>query len=264
MPEQKKFADEVSRLRNEINHHNYLYHSLDSPEITDGEFDRIFHELKKLESEHPELVTEESPTQRIGSVPLSAFTQVEHEMLMLSLDNAFGQEDMRDFDRRVQSRLETSDLVCYACEPKIDGVAVSLLYENGKLVRGATRGDGATGEDITRNVRTIESIPLTLLGKGYPGRLEVRGEVYFPKPGFEKMNRQAEETGQKVFANPRNAAAGTLRQLDSRQTAKRPLTMFAYGVGIVEGGEMPTGHKDILEKFSSWGIRINSLIETVE
>lgn len=264
MPAQKKIADEVSRLRNEINHHNYLYHSLDAPEISDGDFDRIFRELRKLESEHPELVTEESPTQRIGSVPLSAFTQVDHEMPMLSLDNAFGEEDLRDFDRRVQSRLETSNPVCYACEPKIDGVAVSLLYENGKLVRGATRGDGATGEDITRNVRTIESIPLTLLGEGYPSRLEVRGEVYFPKSGFEKMNRQAEETGQKVFANPRNAAAGTLRQLDSRQTAKRPLTMFAYSVGIVEGGEMPGKHKDILEKFSTWGIRINSLMETVE
>jgi DNA ligase (NAD+) len=264
MPAQKKIADKVLRLRNEINHHNYLYHSLDAPEITDAEFDRIFRELRKLESEHPELVTEESPTQRIGSVPLSAFSQVEHEMPMLSLDNAFGKEDLRDFDRRVQSRLETSNLVCYACEPKIDGVAVSLLYENGKLVRGATRGDGATGEDITRNVRTIESIPLTLLGKGYPSRLEVRGEVYFPKSGFEKMNREAEEAGQKVFANPRNAAAGTLRQLDSRQTAKRPLTMFAYSVGIVEGGKMPARHKDILGKFFTWGIRINSLMETVE
>ncbi len=257
----KKIRDEVARLRQEINHHNYLYHSLDAPEISDAEFDRLFRDLKKYEEDHPDLVTEDSPTQRVGAEPLEGFSQVTHEVPMLSLDNAFGDEDMQDFDRRVRTRLE-SDGVVYACEPKIDGVAVSLLYEEGRLVRGATRGDGATGEDITQNVRTIESIPLTLLGKGYPTRLEVRGEVYFAKSAFNRMNQLAEESGEKVFANPRNAAAGTLRQLDPRLTAQRKLTMFAYSVGLVEGGELPRNHTEILEQLSSWGLRINPLVET--
>ncbi len=266
MPASKKIVDEVARLREQLNHHNYLYHTLDQPEISDVEFDRLFHALKALETEHPELVTDDSPTQRVGSAPLESFSQVEHEMPMLSLDNAFGDEDMLDFDRRVRTRLERSEKegVRYTCEPKIDGVAVSLMYEDGKLVRGATRGDGTTGEDITQNVRTIEAIPLKLKGKDYPARLEVRGEVYFSLSGFEKMNADAQRSGQKVFANPRNAAAGTLRQLDSRLTAQRPLTMFAYSVGVVEGGELPTAHSDILQKLKTWGIRINPLAEAVD
>ena len=263
MPVTMTIQDQVSRLREEINRHNYLYHSLDAPEITDAEFDRLFRELKSLEAGHPELVTEDSPTQRVGAAPLEAFSQVVHEMPMLSLDNAFGEDDMRDFDRRVRTRLDTEEQVEYACEPKIDGVAVSLLYDSGRLVRAATRGDGTTGEDITQNVRTIESIPLTLMGDDYPARLEVRGEVYFARAAFDRMNSEAEQSGQKVFANPRNAAAGTLRQLDPRETAKRPLTMFAYSVGLVEGMALPGTHTEILQRLSTWGIRTNPLTRKV-
>ena len=262
MTDSNNVETEIERLREAINHHNYLYHTLDTPEISDVEFDRLFQALKQLEADHPELITPESPTQRVGSAPLDAFTQVQHEMPMLSLDNAFGEDDMRDFDRRVRTRLGDDKEIVYVCEPKIDGVAVSLLYEAGRLVRGATRGDGTTGEDITANVRTIEAIPLTLRGKGYPERLEVRGEIYFPRSGFSRMNEEAEAAGQKVFANPRNAAAGTLRQLDSRETAKRPLTMFCYSIGLVEGGEMPDTQKAILDQLATWGLRTNPLTET--
>ncbi len=257
-------AEEIEGLREQLNYHNYRYHTLDAPEISDGDYDRLFQQLKKLETEHPELITEDSPTQRVGATPLDAFSQVTHERPMLSLDNAFGEDDMREFDRRVRTRLQSEEPISYACEPKIDGVAVSLLYEGGRLVRGATRGDGATGEDITQNVRTIEAIPLSLRGNGYPERLEVRGEVYFPRSGFDKMNADALSAGTKVFANPRNAAAGTLRQLDSRLTAKRPLTMFAYSVGVVEGGSVPESHTDILAQLALWGLRINPLMEAVE
>ena len=255
--------ERVARLRETVNRHNYLYHTLDTPEVSDAEFDRLFHELKALESDYPDLVADDSPTQRVGSQPLDSFDQVVHEMPMLSLDNAFGEEDMHDFNRRVLARLGSNDDVAYACEPKIDGVAVSLLYEDGRLVRGATRGDGTTGEDITSNVRTIDSIPLTLMGTGYPQRLEVRGEIYFSLSGFEQMNNDALARGQKIFANPRNAAAGTLRQLDSRETAQRPLTMFAYSIGVVAGGEMPATHTEILARLGEWGLRINPLVESV-
>lgn len=256
----KKKVAELERLRSEINHHNTLYHSQDDPVISDAEFDRLFRDLKTIEADYPDLVTEDSPTQRVGGAPLSSFSQVEHELPMLSLDNAFGDEDVFDFDQRVKSRLESSDDIEYVCEPKIDGVAVSLLYENGKFIRGATRGDGTTGEDITHNVRTIESVPLRLAGEGFPSRLEVRGEVYIAKSVFKKMNQVAEEKGDKVFANPRNATAGSLRQLDSRLTAQRRLTMFCYSVGLVEGGEVPGYHKDILSRLGDWGLRINPLV----
>ena len=255
--------ERVARLRETVNRHNYLYHTLDTPEVSDAEFDRLFHELKALESDYPDLVADDSPTQRVGSQPLDSFDQVVHEMPMLSLDNAFGEEDMHDFNRRVLARLGSNDDVAYACEPKIDGVAVSLLYQDGRLVRGATRGDGTTGEDITSNVRTIDSIPLTLMGTGYPQRLEVRGEIYFSLSGFEQMNNDALARGQKIFANPRNAAAGTLRQLDPRETAQRPLTMFAYSIGVVAGGEMPATHTEILARLGEWGLRINPLVESV-
>ena len=255
--------ERVARLRETVNRHNFLYHTLDTPEVSDAEFDRLFHELKALESDYPDLVADDSPTQRVGSQPLDSFDQVVHEMPMLSLDNAFGEEDMHDFNRRVLARLGSNDDVAYACEPKIDGVAVSLLYEDGRLVRGATRGDGTTGEDITSNVRTIDSIPLTLMGTGYPQRLEVRGEIYFSLSGFEQMNNDALARGQKIFANPRNAAAGTLRQLDPRETAQRPLTMFAYSIGVVAGGEMPATHTEILARLGEWGLRINPLVESV-
>lgn len=253
----------LADLRAQIHHHNYRYHTQDAPDIPDAEFDQLFRELKEIELAHPELVTEDSPTQRVGSTPLSSFSQVKHELAMMSLDNAFDEDDMLDFDRRVRTRLEADDVVSYACEPKIDGVAVSLLYEGGRLVRGATRGDGTTGEDITSNVRTIEAIPLVLQGSGYPDRLEVRGEIYFPLLGFEAMNEAARAEGSKVFANPRNAAAGTLRQLDSRETAKRPLTMFAYSVGVVEGQQLPETHTDILAALACWGIRTNPLARPV-
>ena len=255
--------ERVARLRETVNRHNYLYHTLDTPEVSDAEFDRLFHELKALESDYPDLVADDSPTQRVGSQPLDSFYQVVHEMPMLSLDNAFGEGDMHDFNRRVLARLGSNDDVAYACEPKIDGVAVSLLYQDGRLVRGATRGDGTTGEDITSNVRTIDSIPLTLMGTGYPRRLEVRGEIYFSLSGFEQMNNDALARGQKTFANPRNAAAGTLRQLDPRETAQRPLTMFAYSIGVVAGGEMPATHTEILARLGEWGLRINPLVESV-
>jgi DNA ligase (NAD+) len=251
---------EIERLRNAINHHNTLYHSHDSPEISDAEFDLLFRALKALETEYPELISEDSPTQRVGATPLTAHTQVAHELPMLSLDNAFNEDDVIDFERRISARLQTNDPIEFACEPKIDGVAVSLLYEDGKLVRGATRGDGTTGEDITQNVRTIESIPLRLSGTDYPSRLEVRGEVYFPRSAFNRMNELALAKGDRTFANPRNAAAGSLRQLDARMTAERKLSMFCYSVGLVSGGELPARHSEILAQFKSWGLKINPLI----
>ncbi len=261
MAASKKIIAEVERLRNEINQHNYRYHTQDDPVISDAEFDHLFRDLKALEAQYPELISDVSPTQRAGAAPLSAFSQVVHEMPMLSLDNAFVEADVIEFDRRIRTRLESDEEVAYACEPKIDGVAVSLLYEEGKLVRGATRGDGTTGEDITQNVRTIESIPLQLMGKGYPDKLEVRGEAYFPRSAFREMNQRAQSRGEKEFANPRNAAAGTLRQLDSRLAAERKLAMFCYSVGLMEGGELPEKHSEILQSLAEWGLRVNPLVE---
>ena len=252
---------EIERLRGEINHHNYAYHSLDAPEISDFEFDALFRALKALESDHPELITKDSPTQRVGSTPLTTHAQVTHELPMLSLDNAFSEQDIVDFEKRIAARLNISESIEFACEPKIDGVAVSLMYEDGRLLRGATRGDGTTGEDITQNVRTIESIPLRLLGDDYPSRLEVRGEIYFPRSAFEKMNALAEARGERAFANPRNAAAGSLRQLDARLTAERKLSMFCYSVGLVEGSQLSERHSEIIQRLKNWGLRTNPLIE---
>ena len=228
----------AEKLRERVRYHNYRYYVLDDPEIPDAEYDRLLRELQQLEQQHPELITPDSPTQRVGARPLSAFGEVRHELPMLSLDNAFSDEELGEFDRRVRERLGV-DTVEYTGEPKLDGVAVSLLYEDGRLVRGATRGDGSSGEDVTQNVRTIQSIPLRLRGKGYPQRLEVRGEVFMSHGGFRKLNERAAAAGQKTFANPRNAAAGSLRQLDSRVTAQRPLEIYCYGVGVVAGGEGP-------------------------
>ncbi|EAR60540.1 NAD-dependent DNA ligase LigA [Neptuniibacter caesariensis] len=254
----------LQQLRDQLNHHNYQYYVLDDPEVPDAEYDRLFRELKKLESDNPELITEDSPTQRVGSTPLSAFSQVSHELPMLSLDNAFNDEDMEEFDRRIKDRLNMQETISYACEPKLDGIAVSLLYEQGLLVRGATRGDGSTGEDITQNVRTIPTIPLKLTGDNFPDRLEVRGEIYMPKAGFDALNDKARATGQKTFVNPRNAAAGSLRQLDSRITASRPLEMCSYSVGVVEGGALAGKHSEILAQLKEWGFRLNPLLESVE
>jgi len=251
-------SDKAASLRDQIRHHNYQYHALDDPEIPDAEYDRLMRELQALEAEYPELVATDSPTQRVGDVPISAFGTVQHELPMLSLGNAFTAEELHEFHRRVCARLVLDDQaeLIYAAEPKLDGAAVSLLYEGGVLVRGATRGDGTTGEDITHNVRTIESIPLKLLGSGYPDRLEVRGEVFMPKAGFDAYNDKARAAGEKTFVNPRNAAAGSLRQLDPKLTAERPLDMYAYSVGIADGGNLPSRHSEIIDQLQEWGIKV--------
>ncbi len=259
-------AATIAALREQLHHHNYLYYALDDPQIPDAEYDRLLRQLQSLEQQHPELITPDSPTQRVGSAPLSAFSQVTHEMAMLSLDNAFSDEEFTDFNKRVVERLgQALDVsIEYACEPKLDGIAVSLIYQNGSLVLGATRGDGTTGEDITQNVRTIRSIPLRLKGDGVPQRLEVRGEIYMPKAAFEALNQSALDNGTKPFANPRNAAAGSLRQLDSSITATRALEMCAYSVGVVEGGSLPALHTDVLRALNKWGFRINREMRAVE
>ena len=246
---------EVERLRTLIEHYNHRYYVQDDPEVPDAEYDRVFQQLKALEAQHPELVSAQSPTQRVGAAPLSSFAQVQHEKPMLSLDNAFSAEDLADFYRRVSDRLGMSQAIDFACEPKLDGIAVSLMYEQGVLVRGATRGDGTTGEDITHNVRTIPSIPLRLNGDNIPAKLEVRGEIYMPKAGFTRFNAEAETRGEKTFVNPRNAAAGSLRQLDARITAKRPLEMCCYGVGVVEGGSLPASHTETMAQLAHWGMK---------
>lgn len=257
-------AQRISELRNELDAHNYRYYVLDEPSVPDAEYDRLFRELQALEAEHPELVTPDSPTQRVGGEALSAFGEVRHEVPMLSLGNAFEEDDLLAFDRSVQNGLGLSggDLfgggaeVEYSCEPKLDGLAVSLRYENGQLVRGATRGDGSTGEDITSNVRTIRNVPLKLQGEGWPQVLEVRGEVFMPKSGFEELNARQAESGGKTFANPRNAAAGSLRQLDPRITASRPLEFCCYGVGQVSG-ELPATQVGMLQQLKAWGVPIS-------
>ncbi len=266
MTDAQTAATRIAQLRSELDMHNYRYHVLDEPSIPDVEYDRLFHELKALEAEHPELVSPDSPTQRVGSLAQSAFGEVKHEVPMLSLGNAFAEDDLLDFDRRVREgladELPAGDLfgagatVEYSCEPKLDGLAVSLLYRDGKLVRGATRGDGSTGEDISANVRTIRNVPLKLQGSGWPSVLEVRGEVFMSRAGFERLNASQLEQGGKTFANPRNAAAGSLRQLDSSITAKRPLEFCCYGIGQVQG-ELPDTHIGILHALKDWGMPIS-------
>ncbi len=255
---------EIDQLRAEINKHNFHYYVLDDPQLPDSEYDRLMRQLQALEAANPSLVSSDSPTQRVGALPLDSFQQVQHEVPMLSLDNAFSDQELMDSDRRIQDRLGLRGPIQYACEPKLDGIAASLLYRNGKLVRGATRGDGANGEDITQNVRTIPSIPLVLMGSGYPTLLEVRGEIYMPKAGFEALNRKARDQGDKIFVNPRNAAAGSLRQLDPRVTAQRLLEMCCYSGGWIEGGRLPDLHSDILKQLCQWGLRINSESQVVE
>jgi DNA ligase (NAD+) len=253
----------VADLREQIHWHNYRYYALDDPQIPDAEYDRLLRELQQLEQTHPALVTPDSPTQRVGSTPLSAFAQVKHALPMLSLDNAFTDDEIDGFDRRVREQLDAAAPILYAAEPKLDGLAVSLRYEGGVLARGATRGDGMIGEDITHNIRTIPSVPLRLLGKHYPRVLEVRGEVFMPKQGFAALNAQALQRGEKIFANPRNAAAGSLRQLDPRVTAARPLEIFCYGVGQVEDGELPVLHSALLARLAEWGLRICPEVQVV-
>lgn len=254
----------INSLREMINDYNYNYYVLDAPTVPDAVFDKLLRELQELETQHPELITADSPTQRIGEKPLKEFDEVKHEVPMLSLDNAFDEEEVAAFDRRVHERLGTEGAIEYVCEPKLDGLAISLRYEHGSLVQGATRGDGMTGENVTQNLRTIPSIPLHLRGTDFPPVLEVRGEVYMPKAGFEKLNAEAEKKGEKVFVNPRNAAAGSLRQLDSRITASRPLAFFCYGVGLVERETLPSTHSAILQQLKAWGFPVNPLIEVVK
>ncbi len=251
--------EDIQHLYDQIELHNYRYHVLDEPSVPDAHYDQLFKSLKAWELQNPQAVSPQSPTQRVGAQPKSGFSQITHEMPMLSLDNVFDSDELSDFVTRIQERLglNSDSSIEFACEPKLDGIAVSLLYEDGILVRGATRGDGSIGEDITHNVRTIDSIPLKLLGSGYPQRLEVRGEIYMLKAGFEQMNIQAEKVGEKRFVNPRNAAAGSIRQLDPRITAKRPLEMCCYSVGIVEGGEIPEDHFATLKLLNEWGLKIN-------
>jgi len=260
---QSEAAQRAAELRERLRYHNYRYYVLDDPEIPDVEYDQMFRELQAIEQAHPDLRTEDSPTQRVGGAPVSGFGEAQHLMPMLSLDNAFSAEELQAFDRRVRERLETEDEVDYFAETKLDGTAISLLYEDGRLVRGATRGDGRTGEDITHNVRTIDSIPLRLRSEGYPRRLEVRGEAYMPKAGFRALNARLAGEGSKTFVNPRNAAAGTLRQLDPRIAANRPLEFFSYGIGYSEGGAMPARQSDILQRLREWGIRISPLSRLV-
>ncbi len=254
-------VEEVAALRAQLLDWAEAYFERDAPVVPDADYDQAMKRLEALEREFPDLVTPDSPTQRVGSAPLSEFESVEHRLAMLSLDNAFSSEDMDDFHRRVTERLGAGD-VAYCCEPKLDGVAVSIVYEHGALVLAATRGDGARGENITANVRTISNVPLILIGEGVPPYLEVRGEVVIPRDAFERMNAQARAADEKVFVNPRNAAAGSLRQLDSRITARRPLTFTAYSVGAVEG-DLPAAHDAILRRLSEWGLPISEYMQTV-
>lgn len=257
IPTSQTIIHNIEKLRAEIHEHNYRYYVLDAPIASDAEYDRLLRELQELEKQHPELITADSPTQRVGAEPSKAFNEVQHEVPMLSLDNAFTTEEVQAFDKRIKDRLKNHEDIEYCCEPKLDGLAVNLLYIDGKLVQAATRGDGYTGEDITTNIRTIQSIPLQLRGKNYPAHVEVRGEVYMPKTSFAALNKHAEEHGEKIFVNPRNAAAGSLRQLDPRITAKRDLAIFCYGVGKITGHTLPDRHSAMLQQLNSWGLRTN-------
>lgn len=256
--------EQIEALRTQIRYHNHQYYVLDDPQIPDAEYDRLFLELQALETENPEFIRSDSPTQRVGGEALSEFGSVRHELPMLSLANAFSEEELVGFDRRIHERLKDAAEIEYVAEPKLDGLAISLLYENGVFIRAATRGDGETGEDVTANVRTIQSIPLRLLGEDYPTRLEVRGEIYMPKAGFNKLNQRLAAEGAKTFVNPRNAAAGSLRQLDPRLTAQRPLEMFCYAMGVAEGGKIPDKHYTILQQFKAWGLRVCPDIKIVQ
>lgn len=246
----------IDTLRDEINAHNYSYYVLDDPEVPDSVYDRLLRELGDIEEKNPNLITSDSPTQRVGATPLDSFSEIKHEVPMLSLGNAFSDEDMSDFDQRIREGVESENIE-YAAEPKLDGLAISLLYKNGLLDRAATRGDGRTGEDVTLNIRTIDAIPLKLRGTDFPPLIEIRGEVVMPKAGFEKLNKQQLEKGDKPFVNPRNAAAGSLRQLDPKVTATRPLSFYSYGVGLIDGMSLPKKHSTMMTKLKSWGLRIN-------
>jgi len=242
-------------LAQQLHHHNYRYHALDRPEITDVEYDQLLQKLLDIEAQFPQLTTPDSPSQRVGSKPLDGFVEATHARPMLSLENAFNAEDLRKFDARTKRFLSRTEDLEYLCEPKLDGVAVALTYQQGKLVRGATRGDGMTGEDITQNIRTIGAIPLQLQND-YPERLEVRGEIYMELEAFQKLNQQRREEGEATFANPRNLTAGSLRQLDAKLTATRSLTISCYGIGEISG-KTPETHGQLLDALQRWGLKVN-------
>ncbi|GAB5499992.1 MAG: NAD-dependent DNA ligase LigA [Pseudohongiellaceae bacterium] len=258
----KKIRQEVDDLRRQIEHHNRLYYTFDAPEIPDADYDLLLSRLEQLEADY-DLVTSDSPTQRVGAEPLSQFNQVTHENPMLSLGKVNSEQELRDFAARVAKRLGSDEPLTYSCEPKIDGVAVSLLYVDGMLERGATRGDGVTGEDITHNVRTIRNIPLRLDMQKPPHRLEVRGEIFLSKQGFARLNARSRDDGGKQFVNPRNTAAGAVRQLDSRNTARVPLQMYCYSVGIVDGVTLPGRLSAIFDQLEKWGLPTNPERNTV-
>ena len=256
----------VAELRNTLNEYNYHYYVLDDPSIPDAVYDRDMQSLIALEKQYPSLQSPNSPSQKVGGEALSAFEQVTHDVPMLSLDNAFDEESLLAFEKRLKDRLKDTSSLHFSCEPKLDGLAVSILYENGELVRAATRGDGQVGENITANVRTISNVPLTLRGDAHPDRVEVRGEVFMPREGFAKLNEHQKNAGGKVFANPRNAAAGSLRQLDSKITAKRPLMFYAYSLGVVQPDNftLPTTHSERLSQLGKWGLPLCPDIDTAE
>jgi DNA ligase (NAD+) len=260
----KKVADRVRALREKINHHNYLYYILDQPEISDAEYDRLFDELSHLEKAYPELITPDSPTQRVGAPPLEAFKTVKHSLPMLSLNKATTEPEFLDFHRRVLELSEAGEKdIRYTAEPKFDGLAVEVIYRNGLFSLGSTRGDGIVGEDVTLNLRTVKSIPLRLMGKNGPDRIEVRGEVIMNKEDFTRLNKEREKSGEPLFANPRNAAAGSVRQLDSGVTNTRPLTMFAHGTGLVSGKDL-TNQWDTLLYLKNIGFKVSEYVELCE
>ncbi|MGC4027773.1 MAG: NAD-dependent DNA ligase LigA [Steroidobacteraceae bacterium] len=254
-------ARRVRALREEIGQHNYRYYVLDDPCVSDAEFDALMRELRDLEAAHPELVTSDSPTQRVGGEPSAAFTPVTHQIPMLSLENAFSAQEVEDFDRRCREAAGGAE-VDYLAEPKLDGLAVNLVYERGRLVRAATRGDGVTGEDVTANIRTLRAVPRVLRGAA-PQRLEARGEVFMPLAGFAKLNEEQQRTGGKLFVNPRNAAAGALRQIDPQVTATRPLEICFYGIGALEGVQEPDTQAAMLAMLRDWGLRTSPLAQAV-
>ena len=267
MKESPKIKERVIELHKLINFHSYNYHSLDSPSIEDHEYDALFNELLNLEAEYPSYKYSYSPSQRVGSEPLEGFVKVEHLAPMLSLDNAFNSDDMHDFNKRILDRLTGKEAISYSCEPKLDGIAVNLLYKNGYIEKATTRGDGKVGEDITHNIKTINSIPLSLMNDDseLPNLIEIRGEVFIEKDDFDSNNKKAAKLGQKTFANPRNAAAGSLRQLDPSVAASRPLKFFAHGIGFIDKGnfELPESQSDTLKLYKAWGLPTNPLSDVV-
>ena len=257
--------EQYKKLQNDIRNHDHAYYILDDPEISDGEYDALFQNLLKIETDNPEWITPESPSQRVGAKPETDFASISHRKQMLSLANAFNEKDIYDFHERMIKNLSNTTKLRYFCEPKMDGAAISLVYENGILIRGVTRGDGNVGEDITSNIRTVKSIPLTLKksNDAFPKMIEVRGEIFITKADFLNLNSVAALEDQKVFANPRNAAAGSLRQLDPMVTSSRPLAFFAHGIGSCDGSNF-NSLEELFKSFAGWGLPINQLNRSVD